>query len=66
MFTLVNLALVDDVADVEPVLQQVSERAHHEAPRGNGFAIRKVSRSRPDGFFFQRDRELTDRVQAPR
>jgi hypothetical protein len=33
VFALVNLTLVNDVADVEPVLQQLSERADHEAPR---------------------------------
>src|ERR1700730_18030988 len=48
---------------VETVLQKVSERADHEAPSGNGFAIRKESQSRLDGFSFQRGRQLSDRPQ---
>src|SRR5215211_3136815 len=48
MLTAVNLAPVDDLADIEAVLEQMRERAHAKAAPADGAAIREPPRLAAD------------------
>src|SRR5438034_11608934 len=63
VLTAVNLAPVDDLADIEAVLEQISERPHAKAPAADGATVRAPPRLAPDSPPIEVLCQLADRAK---
>src|SRR5262245_10710458 len=63
MLSAVNLASIGDLADIEAVLEQMSERAHANADPADAVAVRKTAPLTANAFPIKLLRQCADRAQ---
>src|SRR3954451_1186602 len=58
-----DLAAISDLADIEPVLEDMGERTNHEPACLNRFSIGKAPRLRPDALSLKAGSQFADRTE---